>query len=60
MQSKIPSQSCHRPRQPSGPFAAIAAPKSANGNANSVWLNLIIPSRSRILAKTIVDSLAEI
>ena len=31
MQSKMPTQSCIRPRQPSGPHAASAAPSSANG-----------------------------
>ena len=53
MQSRIPSQSRGRPRQPSGPRAARAAPSRAKGSAKSVWLNLIIPRMSVIRLKTI-------
>src|SRR3954447_10547347 len=35
------------PPPPPGPCAARTAPSKANGNANRVWLNRIIPSRSR-------------
>jgi hypothetical protein len=46
MQSKMPTQSCARAFHPVAPRAARAAPSSANGSANSVWLNLIMPRMS--------------
>ncbi len=51
MQTRMPARSCHRHATGGSlrAFAthAITAANSANGNANSVWLNRIISSKWR-------------